>query len=92
MSAVEIISIASNYCTEMIKLNLELISGITDVVLKRKQEQLSDARDQISKQVESFEFDINNDEQLKNYLFDIYKNQLDNDKYGINKRSWLCYE
>ncbi len=87
MSAVEIISIASNYCTEMIKLNLELISGITDVVLKRKQEQLSDARDQISKQVESFEFDINNDEQLKNYLFDIYKNQLDNDKYGINKRS-----
>lgn len=87
MSAVEIISIASNYCTEMIKLNLELISGITDVVLKRKQEQLSDARDQISKQIESFEFDINNDEQLKNYLFDIYKNQLDNDKYGINKRS-----
>lgn len=28
-----------------------------------------------------------NDEQLNNYLFKIYSDKLDNDKYGINKRS-----
>ncbi len=33
------------------------------------------------------DFENLNDEQLNRYLFEIYCDKLDNDKYGINKRS-----
>lgn len=87
MSTADIMCIASDYCTEIINLNLESIFKITDSLTIRKHMQLSAARKKLLKQIETIDFDVDNDEQLKNYLFDIYKSQLDNDKYGINKRS-----
>lgn len=89
MSAIEIINIASSYCTEIIKLNLEFACDASAKIIQKKLESLNAARTKIkiSDEAGEIKIDINNDNALREYLADIYKQQLDNDKYGVNKRA-----
>lgn len=87
MSYADIINIACEYCSKVIELNLELIPKVTENVLRKKQDLFTSTKKKLELHNDKLKIEINNDEQLKKYLFDIYKDKLDNDKYGINKRS-----
>lgn len=83
----ELVCIASDYCSEIIELNLKSITESTTIALE-KLKSLKKARDKIAHcAMPDSDLDIDNDEQLINYLYKIYAFQLDNDKYGINKRA-----
>lgn len=87
MSTAEITNIASEYCSMIIELNLLITNAMsknTASYISRRADILNNARNALKSQND---FDNLNDEQLNSRLFKIYCDKLDNDKYGINKRS-----
>ena len=76
---------ACNYCSEIIKLNI-MMHGTSDSadLAARKQELLNEIRPQLAG-VRSFHGNIDDDNDVNEYLFNIYMSKLNNDKYGVNK-------
>ena len=75
---------ACNYCSEVIKLNLLMLSEPhSESIITRKKELIDNIRPRLEG-VRSFHGNINSDKDVNDYLFGIYTKKLDSDKYGVN--------